>query len=80
MSDPGDGQPSGERHAAEQDLRATADSVRDALQRLDHIEAEKSRLAPDDPRTDELAEEAVELAERIRHETLLERQLGRELG
>ena len=66
--------------ATEQDLRATADSIRTDLSRLAAIEDEKSALDGDDPAVDRLSDEAVQLADRISRETRAERQLSEELG
>lgn len=68
----------GRDHAAE-DLRATSDAVQDDLRRLAAIEAEKAARDTDDPAIDQLSEEAVKVAERIRTETLVEREIGKEL-
>jgi hypothetical protein len=65
---------------AEQDLKATADSIRTDLSRLAAIEDEKSSLDGEDPAVDRLSDEAVELADRISRETRAERQLSKELG
>ena len=66
--------------ATEQDLKATADSIRTDLSRLAAIEDEKGTLDGNDPAVDRLSEEAVALADRIGRETRAERQLGKELG
>jgi hypothetical protein len=79
MSDRDETEKEARRSAAEHDLRATADAVRDDLRRLGAIEAEKIALAPEDPRVDQLSDEAVRLAERIRRETGAEREIGKEL-
>lgn len=65
--------------AAEQDLRATADSIRIDIGRLAALEDEKLTLAPEDPRVDAASDEAVRLADRIARETRAERQLSREI-
>jgi hypothetical protein len=79
MSDRDDTEKKARRTAAEDDLRATADAVRDDLRRLGAVESEKIALAPEDPKVDDLSDEAVRLAERIRRETSLEREIGKEL-
>ncbi len=79
MSDPDHSEKAGRRTAAEEDLRATADAVRDDLRRLAAVESEKMALLPEDPKVDDLSDEAVRLAERIRRETSLEREIGKEL-
>jgi hypothetical protein len=65
---------------AEQDLRATADSIQNDIVRLATVEREKSALDPEDPSVDRLSDEAVRLGERIARETKAERQLSEELG
>lgn len=62
------------------DLRATGDSIRRRLRRLDAIETEKGELPADDARVDQLSDEAVEEADRIAAETRAERALSDELG
>ncbi|HEV7810182.1 MAG TPA: hypothetical protein VGO64_06270 [Candidatus Limnocylindrales bacterium] len=79
MSDRDETENDARRTAAEQDLRATADAVRDDLRRLGAVESEKIALAPEDPKVDDLSDEAVRLAERIRRETAVEREIGKEL-
>jgi hypothetical protein len=74
---PGDGTPQGD---AAQDLRATAGQIRVDIGRLAALEDEKLTLEPDDPRVDQVSDEAVALADRIRRETRVERQLSEELG
>lgn len=54
---------SGDR--AEEDLRATIDSVADDAHRLAAVEDEKGRLDPTDPRLAKLSSEAKELASRL---------------
>jgi hypothetical protein len=66
--------------ATEQDLKATADSIRTDLSRLAAIEDEKNTLEGEDPAVDRLSDEAVKLADRISRETRAERQLSEELG
>ena len=78
MTDRKQQEPRGHEHAAE-DLRATGDAVQDDLRRLAAIEAEKAALDADDPRIDQLSDDAVKLAERIRKETLVEREIGKDL-
>lgn len=68
-----------EEDAAEQDLKATADSIRTDIGRLAVIEDEKLALDPEDPRVDSASDEAVRLADRIARETRAERQLSREI-
>lgn len=68
------------RAEREQDFRATTDAIRQDLERLTEIEAEKQRLSAVDPRIDELSDAAVAAADRVAQEARAERQLGRELG
>jgi hypothetical protein len=65
---------------AEQDLRATAESIRSDSRRLASLEEEKLALDPEDDRVDRLSAEAIELADRIHRETRAQRQLSDELG
>jgi hypothetical protein len=66
--------------AAEEDLRATGDSIESDLRRLATVEGDKRALDAEDPLIDRLSEEAVQLADRIAHETRAERQLSEEIG
>lgn len=68
-----------DRANATEDLRATSDSIRSDVRRLDAVEEQKERLAPDDPATDRLSGEAVELAEQIERQTKAERQIVRDI-
>lgn len=68
------------RDDAEQDLRATADSIRLDLARLAELESEKQTLDLADPRVDQMSDEAVALADRIQRETRIERELSRDLS
>jgi hypothetical protein len=63
-----------------QDLKATTDSILEDLRRLEAVEDEKQHLDAEDPATDRLSAEAVELAGRIERETKAEQQLAREIG
>ena len=65
---------------AEQDLKATADSLRSDIDRLATLEDEKLALDAEDPEVDRLSDEAVALADRISRETRAERQLSEEVG
>jgi hypothetical protein len=69
-----------DRANAEQDLRATSDSIRSDARRLDAIEAQKGSLAPEDPDADRLSAEAVEVAERIERQAKAERQIARDIA
>ena len=79
VNDPSTAQPASADQAA-QDLKATADSIRIDIGRLATIEDEKLVLDAEDPRVDQLSDEAVRLADRIRSETRAERQLSAEIG
>jgi hypothetical protein len=72
--------PPAARAAAEQDLKATADSIRADAGRLATIEDDKLALDADDPEVGRLSDKAVELAERIVQQTTAERQLSQEIG
>ena len=74
--------PEGEEQQRElaRDLRATNDAVQSDAQQLAELEAEKATMKADDPALDRVSEEAVRLAERIGHETRVERELGSEIG
>ena len=72
--------PPAARAAAEQDLKATADSIRADAGRLATIEDDKLALDADDPQVGRLSDDAVELAERIVQQTTAERQLSQEIG
>jgi regulator of protease activity HflC (stomatin/prohibitin superfamily) len=69
-----------DRANAEQDLRATSDSIRADARRLDAIEAQKGELSPGDPEADHLSADALELAERIEHQAKAERQITRDIA
>ena len=71
--------PPAARAAAEQDLKATADSIRADAGRLATIEDDKLALDADDPEVGRLSDDAVELAERIVQQTTAERQLSQEI-
>jgi hypothetical protein len=68
------------RESAREDLRSTSDSIRQRAKRLIEIETRKRELPPDDPRVDELSDQAVEESGRLARETRAERQLSDELG
>ncbi len=75
-----DRRPARDQRDAVEDLRATADSIRDDVRRLDAVEQQKERLRPDDPEADRLSSEAVDLAGRIERQTKAERQIARNNG
>jgi hypothetical protein len=77
---PDGGDPGSAVDADTEDLMATEASIRSDLARLASVEQEKGSLAPDDPRVDELSDEAVDIAARIHRQTLAERQLSEEIG
>jgi hypothetical protein len=64
---------------AEEDLRSTAESIRDDAQRLTEIEEEKAGSHPRSGRTRELSEEGVEIASRLRETTRVERDLAQRI-
>jgi hypothetical protein len=66
--------------AAEEDLRATTDSIQADLGRLATVEGDKSSRDAEDPQVDRLSDEAVELADRIGRQVRVERQLSDEIG
>jgi hypothetical protein len=66
--------------AKDQDLRATAESIRADSGELARIEDEKLGLEPEDPRVGGLSTRAVELAEQIAVKTRAELQLAEEGG
>jgi hypothetical protein len=78
-NDPGSGAPEGQA-AAEEDLKATGDSIQADVQRLSSLEERKRGLDAADPQVDRLSDEAVELSGRIARQTKAERQLSDEIG
>ena len=64
---------------ADDDLRATAESLQDDADRLKDLEASKERLDPSDPKVLELANEAKELARTIADKTNIEVALAEEV-
>ena len=60
------------------DLRTTAEAIVADAELLQAIEQEELALDADDPRLSALAEEAVEVAERLRAEVAMERELAAE--
>ena len=64
----------------EGDLRATVDDVHEDARRLADIEAEKARLAADDPRMLELSEEAERLGRALMRKTVAQRELAEEVA
>jgi hypothetical protein len=69
-----------DRKDAEEDLRATGDSIQDDLKRLSDLEAVKQRLDVSDPQVEKVSDEAVTVAERIARKTRIERDLADELS
>lgn len=91
MSDPTDNRPPADPGAApttggtesdkvEQDLKATAEALRDDIDRLAAMEERKARIDPESGEFDQISADAVDVAARIHREALAERQLGEELG
>ena len=68
-----------ERRQSEQDLRATTEAIRSDASRLAELEDAKLRLEPDDPRVDQMSEEAHSLATDIRDKSEAERELSEKL-
>jgi hypothetical protein len=77
--DPGTAGPESQAEA-EEDLKATGDSINADVERLSSLEKHKRGLDPGDPQVDHLSDEAVELSGRIARETKAERQLSDEIG
>jgi hypothetical protein len=69
-----------DQSAAQEDLKATGDSIRADVRRLSSVEEVKRHLDADDPQVDRLSDEAVDLATRIERQTKAERQLSEEIG
>lgn len=65
--------------AAEEDLRATGDSIEADVERLSSVEERKRGLDAADPEVDRLSDKAVELSDRIARQTKAERQLSNEI-
>ena len=64
---------------AEDDLRATADSITTDADRLAEIETQKRDLEPGDPRIVSLSAEAYAIAERILPKTQVELEIATDL-
>ncbi len=64
---------------ADDDLRATAESLQDDADRLKDLEATKEGLDPSDPKVLELAHEAKDLARTIADKANVELALAEEL-
>ncbi len=64
----------------EVDIKATAEDVAADAALLQVVEAEKASLDPDDPRTLELAKQAVDLANLLATKTVVEHELVIEAG
>jgi hypothetical protein len=64
---------------ADDDLRATAESLQDDADRLKDLEASKERLDPSDPEVLKLAHEAKDLARTIADKATVELALAEEL-
>ena len=67
------------RDAAMDDLRATSESIRSDVRKLERIEETKGELTPGDDDLTRLSSEAVELAERIERQAKAERQIATEV-
>ena len=64
---------------ADEDLRATSESIQDDAGRLEALEEEKAGVATDDPRLSTLSREAERLAHNIAAKATVERALTDEL-
>ncbi|HET9346454.1 MAG TPA: hypothetical protein VFO05_12215 [Candidatus Limnocylindrales bacterium] len=64
---------------AEEDLRATSESIQDDADRLKALEEEKADVEAGDPRLSTLSDEAERLAHSIAAKTTVERVLSDEL-
>ena len=64
---------------ADDDLRATAESLQEDADRLKDLEATKEGLDPSDPKVLELAHEAKDLARTIAEKANVELALAKEL-
>jgi len=64
---------------AEEDLRATSDSIQDDAARLKDLEDEKAGLDADDPRVPDLSREIERLGHALAEKTTVERVLADEL-
>ena len=64
---------------AEEDLRATSESIGDDAARLKALEEQKAALDAQDPRVPELSREAEQIAEGMAAKTTVERALTDEL-
>jgi len=70
--------PERDESAMREDLRATADSVRDDARRVGQIEEEKQKLDPGDPRLTTLSNEAERVAADMQRKSRMERHLAGE--
>ena len=61
------------------DIKATADDIATDAAKIEAIESEKARMAPDDPRLVALAEESERLAARVAKKTRVETALVNEV-
>lgn len=68
------------RRQAEEDLRATSDSIAETADRVADLEREKSDLDIDDPKVGKISTEVEALAGQIRTEAALERRLAAEVA
>jgi hypothetical protein len=84
MSTPSDpaqkGNSERDRRAKQQDLRATADSIRSDASRLERLEDSKTDLATDDPTLRRLSTEAAEVGNELAQKTRAEEELATDLG
>jgi len=64
---------------ATDDLRATSESIEADARHLARLEERKQALAPEDPELLALSQEVEQLAIRLRHQAVAERELAEEL-
>lgn len=67
-----------DKEQRQEDLVATAESLKEDAGRLFDIENEKQGLDPDDPRLDKLSRDAERLAGEVQHKSRVERTLSDE--
>lgn len=68
-----------DREDAEDDLRATADSLGQDAARLHELESRKRSLDPADPEVVEISEEVAEIADRVKTASTAQLQLSRDI-
>lgn len=68
--------PGSEERKRQEDLDATAESLRDDAKQVVEIEERKKDLEVGDPRVDALARDAERLADQIQRKSRIQRELG----